>query len=590
MKDYPTNTSDQGTVRDHNVLYQSLGSFWSQLFRDQDTLKGYTKALAQEITQRYYDLVEAVNSFSVEDVPVFHKEKWLPIFIYKSKFNKEAFVYEEDNAVYGVQPAGFFSGSVFKYGEPKTALNNVFACDVDNNLKEFGVLADGILDPQNVFVYGTDVILNFGTLYFKTNIFTDTSIPRANVINENGIKVTFIDSTGNSNDEELIVLWAYNAAIDKQILFNSFGNIYKVHLDNNEFYKKVLNSVVDLNIDGPTVNNIKGITAAFLDIPTVRNSVEVVENIFTTTAANFVVTDKQCYKFASNHNIRTSLKKGDNVYVGDILVDAVDFFDNVSLSTGWWKPASILPDKLALSQHIFNGDYLNQLMFSGELELVSLNGNGDIVFPVEGNPEDVATFNAYLNRPESKTIIKEKLGLVNAADTYPLIPIDFIVNNFLKNNAALLSIKFQSDIGSRLTNMIPLVRKLIPAYVYLVVKIDLDIPTESYSRLDEETARFPISSPSYEAYADGGDADGYIESITPWFYKNAQERLFEIAQGLLPQPYNRVIASGVDLTYIDPTAAARGDVLTIKDGGVLKPIPLNATTAQYNNLLLLDFL
>ena len=68
--DFPINKT--GSVTDPVFLYRSLGSFWTDIFQDKETLKGYTKGQAEEITQRYLDLIEAINSFSATDIDVFH--------------------------------------------------------------------------------------------------------------------------------------------------------------------------------------------------------------------------------------------------------------------------------------------------------------------------------------------------------------------------------------------------------------------------------------------------------------------------------------------------------------------------------------
>ena len=100
---YPSNLDNIGNVKDPKYLYTSLGSFWVDIFREQNTLRGYTKALAEEIIQRYYDLVEAVNSYSIEDINVFHKVRWQPIIIRKSKFGFANFTFEKGKAVFGIQ-------------------------------------------------------------------------------------------------------------------------------------------------------------------------------------------------------------------------------------------------------------------------------------------------------------------------------------------------------------------------------------------------------------------------------------------------------------------------------------------------------
>ena len=95
-KNRPTTNGD--------FLFRSLGSFWTQIFRDGDLLKGYTQGQGEEIIQRYIDLIETVKNYSIKDTPILHTEKWKPIQLLKSKLNQVPFVFESDNAVFGVQP------------------------------------------------------------------------------------------------------------------------------------------------------------------------------------------------------------------------------------------------------------------------------------------------------------------------------------------------------------------------------------------------------------------------------------------------------------------------------------------------------
>ena len=69
------------------VLYQSLGSFWTQIFSEKGTIKGYTLGQAEELTQSYYKLLDTINSFSIKHIPVFSTVRWQPLIIKKSKYN-----------------------------------------------------------------------------------------------------------------------------------------------------------------------------------------------------------------------------------------------------------------------------------------------------------------------------------------------------------------------------------------------------------------------------------------------------------------------------------------------------------------------
>jgi hypothetical protein len=94
-KKYPAND-----VTDGNRLYAALGSFWTQIFQERGTLKGYTLAMAEELIQSYYQLVEILNSYSIRDVPVFNLKKWQPLTIKRSEFNSVPLTFQKNSAVW----------------------------------------------------------------------------------------------------------------------------------------------------------------------------------------------------------------------------------------------------------------------------------------------------------------------------------------------------------------------------------------------------------------------------------------------------------------------------------------------------------
>lgn len=602
--DFPIDTYPTNTITDPNFLYRSLGSFWTSIFQERGTLKGYTLGHAEEIIQRYYELIETINAYSVKNIDVFHKEKWKPLVVYKSKFNREPFVFEQDKAVFGVQPEedAYYQGITFQFGFDKTPVTDVYVYDVGDEVSGVGVIAERVIDPKVTLIYGTDISLVEGSLYFNKNIFENPDIPKSAVIGENGQPVTFTDNNGNVFEEEFLILWMYNSDLDVKALYYNFGYIFQLNLTNDQYFKDLLISVFDLFVDGPTVNNIKGCCAAFLGVPIVLNAEETVEWIFSDNQFQYVVTDKECYKLDKRYTLVSSLIIGAVLHVGDVFVFNIEYFDNLiaaslqyytptSSSYGWWQKEGIIDGKLALSKYLFNGEYIQQLLFSTELDVITLDENGNLVFPVEGLPQDVATFHAYINSAANKEQIKEALGLTDPGDAYPTVPVNFVMENFLKANTAMLKFDFYNDPQrASFLNLLPIIRKHIPAYVYLILKITMTQPTDTYDQLNDSiTITFDTGDQILNA--DGSNSTGEIEDLAPYYYRNVNERLFEISLLVKKNPTDELpydyVATDEDL--VDGSVVAEGRLLLVKDGKPLRPIPEGATTAQYNNLSLLDF-
>ena len=567
---YPTNAET-----DPGVLYRSLGSFWTQIFRDQATLRGYTLALAEEIIQRYYDLVEVVNSYSVKDTPIFHKEKWKPIRILRSRFGTAPFVFESGHAVFGPQAENdqYYQKVIFQFGFPKRPSANVYLVNVGDELKDFGVITDRIFNPSKYYFKGSDVVVQDGILYFNSDIFNDEKIAKSNVISENGEVVQFLDTSGVLQDEQLIVLWVYHADVDQSILTNNFANLFELDLKNDQTLKGILKAIFDLFVDGPNVINIKSICAAFLGISPIIETIETVEDVFSDEVNQFVVTDRHVYKFALDQTLLTTVKNGAEFLAGDMLVDTIEYYDN-AVTPGWWKSSKTIRNKLALSQYLFLGNYESQIIVPNTLDLVTVNSNGDIVFPIEGSAKDVETFHTHLNN--SKETIKPLMNLGGPGSSQPIQPVDFLMENFLKTNTAFMRFRFGThDLQSRFLSLLPLLYSQLPPYVYVIFDLDLVVEDETYDKLNNSNL-FHFDD-DVTLSADGSNSAGYIEPLSPYNYNNAKERLFSISLGIPIQAYEVVYGSGHSGS---PTA---------RDGTLLNTHPSGSSTASFGKLLLLDF-
>ena len=575
-------------VTNETYLFRSLGSFWTQIFQDKEVIQGYTRGQAEEIIQRYYDLIEIVQNYSVKDTPILHKEKWKAIQLFKSKIDKAPFIFEDGKAIFGAQSEDdtYYRDITFRFGFDKVSSENVFQYFIGTEYKKFGLIADRVIAPTQLYVYGSDVVINDGLLSFNKNIFEDESLEKFDVVGEDGVPETYIDSDGIEQTEQSAILWIYNAEIDNDYLYSNFGYLFDLRLDNNETYQKILEVVFSLFVKGPTVRNIQTLCATGLNVPIVINDVEVVEQLFEDSLYNYVVTDKECYRVLKTSTLR-SFKVGSSLFAGDLLTTDVEYYDNSVSANGWWKKTGLVDGKLAFSKYLFLGNYISQLTFSNEIEMITLNSSGNIVFPIIGHPDDVTKFNQFLNASAArKNALKTAFNLVSPGDQAVIIPLDFIMDNFLKLNVAFMKFVFASDVElSEFSKFIPLIRANLPPYIYLVLKLELAIPTDEYSNLNGELIEIDTTGDEDFVYlnADASDEDGYIAPYDT--YTDLEARQFELGRALQEQPYELVGVDGV----VDAEAEADGRRITVKAGQLLYTIPEGATTAVFNKLLFLDF-
>jgi len=484
---YPT-----GDKSDPSILYTGLGTFWTNVFQGKEMLSGLTLEQSENLLQLYIELVDVLNSYSVHNIPVFDTNKWYPLVIYKSQYNRVPLIYNPDDAVYGVQPADdpFFQNAVFRYGFPKSPTTSVYLHQPPEVFKDFGIFANRVIDPTRLLVKGTDVSWDRnGALVFNQDLFEDPEISKTSVIAENGTPVTYTDEAGNEIQEEFVLIWAYNGQLDADRIFEAFGQIFEVRKESSQFYKDLLRGLMNLSVEGPTVAAISQAVSGILNVPVIRAPEEYLQDYFQAGGYKHVITDKNTYKFDQRYaySFDDTLMKSQNVgtrfLAGEAVCNAIIYRDNVK-SPGWWK--NDLGPFLALSMTAFAGEYEEQLYFENELKLFSLDGSGNIVFPVLGKEEDVATFNAYINDPSRQDQVKEYLGLSSSSPVLNLNPVDVLFEGVLKYNTAFIAIQVidTGEFGEFL-GLFDEISPYLPRHVYFLTSITLNADFEEFANLND---------------------------------------------------------------------------------------------------------
>lgn len=532
--DYPVYADT--TFTNAAVLYSSLGSFWTSLFSEKGVIKGYTMGQAEELVQNYINLTEVVNSFSVDKVDVFHREKWLPITIKLSELNEVPFIFRKitdaDAGTFGVQPElnavgtpNYYAGETFIFGHPKTPSAVVYAANIDIAIKGVRVLADKVLSPNYVFTHGIDFELVNSVLYFNSNIFS-LDIPRFAVLDTNGQFTYYQDATGKTIQDEAIVLWIYNGELNRDILFNSFGYIFGLNIENNAFYKAMLQAIVKMFIGGPKVTQIRNVAAAFMGIKPIMSVVEVIEDFYDDAVYHYVITDKNVYKYDKRYSYTSSVFKGSVLNAGDIPVNACECFDYIN-SGDFWR-TGLVPAVAALSGditqypevgfpgHLFLGTYKSALVFKNEYQTVSYNTTTELItFPVQGNAADVAEFQKTINI--DNTAKKEYFGFTGATTSVSINPLDFLMNHFFKYNTALIKLNFLDD--EQLTlfmNFFQIIKDCFPKHIYLMFFLDFRYDDESFP-LTTTDADFVVRSSQ--------SSTGFTGATGPTAFLNKSEYL-----------------------------------------------------------------
>ena len=566
---YPTNSYTDGTV-----LYESLGSFWTQIFQERDTLKGYTLSQAEELIQHYYNLLETINSYSVKDVPVFHKEKWFPIAVKKSEYNNIPLLFravnDPEKAVFGPQPSNdtYYAGVTFKFGFPKTPVAEVYGIVMPDDLAKFSVICNRVINPSVVFVNDVDVRSNGDILYFNKDIFSMAEIPKFSLLDETGQPVYYTTKEGAKLQDEMVILWAYHAEFDKELLYSNFGYVFELNMKNDQFYKDVLKSSFDLFTGGPTVRNVRSLACSFLGVKPVIETQELVEDIYTQDGYRFVITDKNVYKADDYYNVLPEVIVGSPVYAGDVLFNAAQYFDYVH-SREWWRNA-LVPKaaydssnnitkypEMAFPPYLFVGTYSQSLIFKNDFEIVTRSSAGVITFPVHGTAADVAEFNKTINLNASE--IGDKLGLASGSSIV-LNPLDFLFQNFLKHNTSLIKFNFPSlKETSTFMKFYNVVKDIFPKHVYVMFFFDFDLTQDVVDTLNGKSTVYASTSTTGTITATNGT---YNLTVT--------------AHPFVVGDVVRITSNGVNPTGIDERFY---QVLTVVNANTIQIAELGSDTA-----------
>lgn len=486
-KKFPANDATDG-----QYLYRSLGSFWTQIFKDKKVLQGHTAAFAEELIQQQYNLMRVLKQYSVKEIDLFSNVKWKPIQIKKSEFNKAPFVFESDGAVFGKQPAtdSFYADSLFRFGYSKeTDGKSIFSFSPNFKLAKFGCIANRIISPSLLLLPGVNIALNNDVLYFNVDLFDNEYIPKAAVLNDLGEPVVYTDLEGKQHEDQLIVLWLYSADIDEQALHRNFGVLFDIKLDTSQSYKDLLAALMNLSVEGGTISALSKAFAAISNAPMVIETIETVEDIYELKNYKYLITDKNTYRINTNQEFDPGIKLGDKLEAGKILINSIKIADTV-LSQNWWNK-EIKANKLAFPSYVFAANIKYQLFFENDVKLVTYYGNPaadpttyKINFPVLGRPKEVKAFQEYINKPENKEELVRKLGL-QLNKSMPINPMEYVFVNMFKNNTLLLKVDFYTE--KQLNDFflyLPLFIPYIPAHMHLLVCATLNLKPEDISNLN----------------------------------------------------------------------------------------------------------
>lgn len=523
-------------------LIAALGSFWARTYTGSDQVQSYVVATAQLVNQTYRNLIEAVETLSRFDVPVFHTETLAPIVLKKSDRNS----LQTTAARFDRTSATFNSGLQFDAAEN----TSFFSFPLPANLVDVTQLFNRITFPTGVLVKNSDFLIDverraivFAQDPFANPVFIKRPAPH------------------NSADEEL-TLWGFCGQFDYATIFNQFAYAVGIKLRSSQAYKELTNAVISGLIEGgASAAMLDAAIAAICGVPVSAGPVETVELIDSDASGLLVVTDKAVYRFTENVVPRVAV--GQTLHAGTPLVHGIDvqeFFvgntyareteaniiccpppNNILTSNAWDTLATETDDELlldpnteecqpvrraitalALDSGFLASCFYGDLVFENrnvplEVDTQHPSGYTYVKFRIGGYPADVQQFfdeihergiqAAAFKKAQPACELKLKIGTLaqlldkrrNAA-TEPtsahlpktINPLRFLVENVLRNNVFVVRISV-SALGLNQLGLYNIrhLRQLLPPQTAMIVIFEL---TADKDKITPETAVFEAVS------------------------------------------------------------------------------------------------
>lgn len=494
-------------------LLAVLGSWWARDFAGTDQVSALVDGKAQIENQSLFNLMEVIASISRFSVPIYHTENWYPLYLLASQRNDaETSLLQYDGS------ANYDQG--YLYDVPKDQPFNSFPCPP--TLINAPLILNRFTDPTMTQNNGIDFVLNNDAIIFRNNPFDD---PR--------VATRIVYTNGIATDTEAI-LWVYQGQFDWDLIYQQFAYVIGLRLQSSAGYRDLMNAIFNAIVGGTSRGDIMAAFSAMTGVPLVRETIETVTDIVTDPVNVIVITDQHVYKYGLN--ALPIVQIGDIVTRGAALTDALQFFE---LNCG------VVPDSLAalaIGQGFLATCFYGDLVFEDkDLPLTVItddeSGYTKVTWPLGGFPLDVDKFFDELhargvtaaevplgqcditqktirypvNDCGEEEIIARRGTLAHYLDLRPVQvgeptasqlpqtvnPLRFLVQNILRNNAAIVRIKAAAGNSGVGLHNVRLLRKVIPPETALIVIVDLTVDADSVTvgQLVEQLSTFVGMTP-----------------------------------------------------------------------------------------------
>jgi hypothetical protein len=484
-------------VKNGNTLTEWLGYFWTRTYENPDFSRSVQQGQGLMAAQLYLNYLESLNIRDRNGVPVFHRERWKPVILRRSQAGTGSAsllrIGMDPTPVIGPQVSPeFMPNTTFTIGGTAAYLD-VISYPITGITDIATCLADNIALPATVLVRDTDFIIRENTLFFLRvrDPFT-LDFPKRIFLNENG-----------EQDEE-IILWAADAMIDLDYIYNYIGYVMGVLADSSEYYRTLLNALWDTYNDGTPMGLLYSAIGAILGEPTIIHATETVERIIEEPDVRLVVTDRHVYRTVPAAPLRDSVVPGAVLNSGEFLTQTVRVYetlDPMKLAAVSEYGARLRTDvsSMFFDRRLFRAPL--QFGIGADWELSDItrvgldaNGNPKLQFQLYGDPDDIRVFwETFWDYCEQHNLSSETcfsgyiddiVSPVDGAVYGRVAPMEFFMRYFLKTNMFIIVVDrvnlAVTSLDRNPIGLLTLLRDVIPAHVLMIVVEQRIVGGEDY--------------------------------------------------------------------------------------------------------------
>jgi hypothetical protein len=521
------------------TLFGLLGDYWTRLYSDSELLAKFSNGNGLAAAQTYLEFVETVLCLDRQNMPAYHREMFIPIVIRLSEVNTGTALKVGQKPVVTIGPQAdgdYRGGDIFKVGG-NAALKDTLSYKINTSVPfDTGIdsLSNKLFSSEQTLVSGKDFYIESGVLFIDKDKdpFQADSYMIREVAGENG-----------EVDYE-ILLWGTNALVDDDYTFTHYGYPLGRYDRDPVVYLNQINALWDLQFVGSDIQVVKQAIAAMINVPSIIEETETVDAITGGQDGEvYVVTDKHSYLVELPGTILPHVIPGAILYQGDYITDALKVYWNLDTARFVYPPN----DKITLSSFVADvpslylskavaGNYSadsgiivdwadSPITFEGYDE----NGNWKIRFPLQANFGKSDLFwqeiwdRAEANNEALQDIFADFIT-VPAGNVGSVVgqinPLKYYMDNFLKANATIVTINFNS-LPDSITSLRALTRlkRIVPAHTLLLLIGRLAITELPYDL--GESGQDTVNA--YDAFIveDEGNVHGAVSSDTNLTYRDA---------------------------------------------------------------------